>query len=237
MYKNRMSALLSAMLMITVVLGLTGCFAGKRASSAQFSGWMTKDEYKLLKQNKGKDKPIYGYVKPDVNYAFYTKMMIDPVVVYRPNKEAAPEDLQKAANNFYSILVNTLKKDYQMAVEPGPATLRVQVAVTHVSEGSSTMQAISSVIPIGIGASYMTDWVTGKPPFTGEASIEVKIIDSRTGELLGAAVDRRIADRNMASVMSTWDAVVKVEEIWAKLFAFRLCQERGEKDCVPPAQE
>jgi hypothetical protein len=79
--------------------------------------------------------------------------------------------------------------------------------------------------------------VTGKPVFAGEAAVEVKVTDASTGELLGAAVDRRIADRNLETAMNTWDAVTKVEEIWAKLFAYRLCVLRGEKDCLAPEKE
>lgn len=232
--KNKQGVIISVVLLVAASLLMTGCFAGKRASSAKFSGWMTKDEYKLLKQNKGKDKPLYGYVKPDVNFAWYTKMLLDPVVVYRPEKGGVPpEDAQKAANNFYSLLVKTLSKDYEMVTEPGPQTLRVQVAFTSVSEGSGTMQAITSIIPIGIGASYVTDWVTGKPAFSGEASIEGKMSDARTGELLGAVVDRRIADKNLETSINTWDAFHKVLEIWSNIFAYRLCELRGAKDCVP----
>jgi Protein of unknown function (DUF3313) len=224
----------SVVLMVAASLLMTGCFAGKRAGSAKFSGWMTKDDYKLLKKNEDSNKALYSYIKPDVNWAFYTKMLLDPVVVYWPSKGAPPEDVQKAANNFYSILVKTLSKDYEMVTEPGPKTLRVQIAFTSVSEGSGTMQAITSVVPIGIGASYVTDWVTGKPPFAGEASIEGKMTDARSGELLAAAVDRRIAQRNIATSIDTWDALQRVLEVWSKIFSFRLCQLRGEKDCLAP---
>jgi hypothetical protein len=83
MYRNRMLSFLSTMIMIAAVVAMTGCWTGKRASSAKFSGWMTQDEYKMLQQNQGKDKPIYGYNKPDMNFAFYKKMLLDPVVIYR----------------------------------------------------------------------------------------------------------------------------------------------------------
>jgi hypothetical protein len=89
------------------------------------------------------------------------------------------------------------------------------------------MQAITSVIPIGLVASYAQDWITGKPSFTGEASVEAKVIDANTGELLGAGVDRRIADRNLETAMDTWDAVTRVEEIWAKMLGYRLCKARA----------
>ena len=233
--RNKQGFRKSVVLIVAVALLITGCFAGKRASGVKFSGWMNKDEYKLLSKGSA-NQALYTYAKPGVNVASYTKMLVDPVVVYNPAKESNPEDVQKSVNNFYSILVKTLSKDYEMAKEPGPQTLRLQVAVTNISAGSGVGQTITSILPPGIIAGLATDWITGKPAFAGEASVEAKIIDASTGELLGAGVDRRIADKNIETAMNTWDAVTKVEQIWAKILAYRLCQARGAKDCLPPVE-
>jgi len=233
--RNKQGIRKSVVLIVAVALLITGCFAGKRASGVKFSGWMNKDEYKLLSKGAS-NQALYTYAKPNMNFASYTKIIVDPVVVYNPAKESDPQDVQKSANNFYVILVNTLKKDYEMALEPGPHTLRLRVAVTNVSAGSGVGQTITSILPPGVVAGLVTDWITGKPAFSGEASVEAKIIDASTGELLGAGVDRRIADKSIATAMDTWDAVTKVEQIWAKMLAYRMCKARGAKNCLLPEE-
>ena len=222
--------------LVAAALLMTGCFfTGKRARSVEFSGWMGEDVYSLLKKGDS-NGALYSYAKPGVNSAWYTKMLLDPIVIYNPAKENPPEDVQKSANNFYSILVKTLSKDYEMVKEPGPNTVRVRVAVTNISPGSGTAQTISSVVPIGIGVSVVSNWISGKPAGSGDVSVEVILTDARTNELLGAGVDRRIADKSLRTAMDTWNAVTKVQEIWAKIFAYRLCKARGAKKCIAPEQ-
>lgn len=214
----------------------TGCyFTGKRARSVEFSGWMNDDVYSLLQKGESQ-QALYSYATPGVDSAWYTKMLLDPVIIYGADEQAAQEDLQKVANNFYSILVKTLSKDYEMVKEPGPKTVRVQVAITNISPGSGTMQTITSVIPIGMGVGLATNWISGKPVYAGDVSVEVILHDARTGKLLGAGVDRRIADKSLKTAMNTWDAVTKVQEIWAKMFAYRLCKARHGKDCIPAVE-
>ena len=232
-----LSLMFVTLVVVSAALLMTGCyFTGKRAPSVEFSGWMGDDVHRLL-QKGGPNQALYTYAKPGVNSAWYTKMLLDPVVVYNPAKENPTEDVQKSANNFYSILVKTLSKDYQMVKEPGPNTVRVKVAITNISPGSGTAQTITSVLPIGAAVALVSDWISGKPAGSGEISVEVILTDARTNELLGAGVDRRIADKSLRTAMDTWNAVTKVQEIWAKMFAYRLCKARGGKDCVPAIEK
>lgn len=77
--------------------------------------------------------------------------------------------------------------------------------------------------------------VTGKPSFVGEASIESRIRDAQTGEVLGAAVDRRVGGKTLdAESFNSWGDVYEALAFWAKQARFRLCRERGEETCVPP---
>jgi hypothetical protein len=108
-------------------------------------------------------------------------------------KEGAPmEDIQRLANNFYLILQKELEKDYKMVNEPGPRTLKIQVALTDIEESWAAMDTVTSVIPIGMAVSAAKEFATGKPSFVGEVSAEVKATDARTGQLLAAGVDRRV---------------------------------------------
>lgn len=215
-------------------LVVTGCFSGKQAGGVKFSGFLGQDYAKL--QRGGPDQALYSYAKPGGDRISYTKILLEPVTVLVPAEEkgVVTEDMQKVANNFHFQLVKELSKGWEMVSEPKPNTLRLQVALTNISAGSGAMQAVTSVLPIGIAMSSLQSMVGGKPSFAGEVSVEAKVTDASTGELLGAGVDRRIADKSLKSSMDTWAALSDVTETWSKMFAYRLCKERGRTNCVSP---
>jgi hypothetical protein len=47
------------------------------------------------------------------------------------------------------------------------------------------------------------EYLTGRPTYQGEASVEYKILDAEDGELLAAGVDRRIGGRTLYSAKSS----------------------------------
>ncbi len=232
--KNKHRISISVVLLTIAALVMTGCFAQKQASSVKFSGFMAGDYDKLQKGGPG--QALYNYVKPGLNVSSYTKILLEPVTILRPAdaKGAVPEDDQKVANNFYSQLVTELSKNYEMVKEPGPNTLRVQVALTDISSGIGAVQTVTSILPIGLAVKLVQTMVGAKPSFSGEVSVEARITDANSGELLGAGVDRRIAEQEIGDVVNTWDNLTAVTETWSQMFAYRLCMLRGGMDCVKP---
>ena len=96
----------------------------------------------------------------------------------------------------------------------------------------STIPAPMNVFAL---ATLLKDLGTGKPLFVGEASLEMKISDAETGEILGASADRRVGKRHLDSEsFDSWDDVHKTLAFWAELVRFRLCKERGESTCMAP---
>jgi hypothetical protein len=85
--------------------------------------------------------------------------------------------------------------------------------------------------------SLLKDLGTGKPLFVGEASIEGKISDAATGEILAASADRRVGKRHLDShSFDSWDDVHKTLAFWAEQLRYRLCQQRGGADCTKPKE-
>jgi hypothetical protein len=82
--------------------------------------------------------------------------------------------------------------------------------------------------------SASTEFVTGKPAFVGEATVEAKVTDARTGELLAAGIDRRVGGDKIEASVDSWNDVNKILELWSKYFRFRLCKMRGERECTLP---
>ncbi|RJP66347.1 MAG: DUF3313 domain-containing protein [Candidatus Abyssobacteria bacterium SURF_17] len=210
-----------------------GCASSKQARSVEAKGFLV--DYSMLEKGKD-DQALLRYRNPKADIAGYTKVMLDPVLIAKPDKATQEQmaDLQKLATNYYVYLSTELGKDYSMVQTPGPGTLRIQAAITGAEKSNAVTNTVSSVVPIGMGVSLVKDFATGKPVGVGEATSEMKITDASTGELLGAAVDRRVGGKNPDGIIDTWDGADSAMEYWAKRLRYVLCLERGGIECVKP---
>jgi hypothetical protein len=108
--------------------------------------------------------------------------------------------------SFDPLVHLSLSKDYEMVSEPGPNTLHVQAAITRADPAYVVLRAVST-IPAPMNylapASLLKELGTGKPLFVVEASIEMKISDALTGEVLGASADRRVGKKRLDAVPIT----------------------------------
>ncbi len=224
-------------LMIAATFLVSGCARTKQARSVQDSGFL--GDYSMLEKGK-KGEALETYRNPDADWPSYSKILLDPVAIWsRAEKriDSTPqEDLQMLANNFYSLIYKEFSKDYEMVKEPGPRTMRIQIALTDVEKSWAAVNTVTSIIPVGIVVSAAKDFTTGKPSFVGEVSAEAKILDARTGQLLLMGVDRRVGSNSIRASVDNWDDANKICELWSKWMRFRLCKLRGDKDCSEPAE-
>ena len=170
---------------LLVLLG--GCATTKQARDVERSGFLG-DIYPLLHEGKeGEALLVYKPEKIDhARAAQYTKMLLDPVTIWRGDeskmKGLSQEALQNLADHFYSLLYLNLKEDYEMVQKPGSNTLRLQVAITKVEESMVVLDVVSSIVPQARVLSTVKGLATGKPAFVGEASIEAKLSDAANRE-------------------------------------------------------
>jgi hypothetical protein len=232
-YKTKLTGVL--MVIIIVAMGFSGC-GPTRARHVKQSGFL--GDYSMLEKRSEKERALYSYINPKVDWPSYSKILLDPIRIWRRSElamEGAPmEDVQRLANNLYLLLKKELEKDYEMVQEPGPRTMKFQMAFTDVEESWAAVDTFTSVIPISMGISAATEFITGKPSFVGEVSAEAKLTDAQTGQLLVAAVDRRVGGNEIEASVDNWDDVNKIIELWSKLIRFRLCKLRGGEDCFNP---
>ena len=214
-----------------------GCAKTKRAKDVEHKGYLV--DASILKKGTG-DEALYVYKNPKADWPSYSKILLDPVINMRRaelNEEGPPpEDIQRLANNFYVLLYKELDMDYEMVKMPGPRTIRIQVALTDLQESWATTDTVTSVIPVGMVLSASSEFVTGKPAFVGEATVELKATDARTGQLLAAGVDRRVGGDAIEASVDSWDDVNKIFELWSRWLKFRLCKMRGERECTRPIE-
>ena len=234
---------LTRILLVLMVALPVGCASAKQARSMEKSGFLG-DLYPLMhKGEKGEALLIYRNPRvAQIPRGTYKKMLLEPVTIWGPpaseHNASRQKDLQQVANMLYSLAYDSLSKDHEMVSVPGSNTLRIQAAITRADQSYVVLRAVST-IPAPMNAlalaTLLKDLGTGKPLFVGEASIEMKISDAVTGEILGASADRRVGKRHLDSgSFDSWDDVHKTLAFWAEKVRFRLCKERGEPSCIPP---
>jgi hypothetical protein len=231
---KRLTMTIPSVLCVAIALLLGGCASSYQAKRMEIKHTMLVNP-DILKPGTG-DQALYRYQNPDAKGKRYTKMLVDPVLLARSAEldAEALENYQKLANNGYIYLVEELRNDFQIVKSPEPETLRLQLAILDAEPSSKARNIMSSVIPIGIGISAIKGASTGKQTGVGEITAEFKITDAMTGELLGAAVDRRVGGKDPGGMFDSWHNADAAMKYWAKRVRFVLCTERGRANCVKP---
>ena len=228
---------MAAVLVIVVAfaLQLGGCGVGSHQARS-----LDVNESPLVNPDilvKGADdQALYRYVNPKADFKQYSKLMIDPVLVYKYaelDKEEL-ENYQKLANNAYVYLMKEMEKDYQIVKFPEPGALRIQMAIVDADSSKPVRNTLSTVVPIGMALSAVKYSATGKQAGVGEITLQLRITDANTGELLGAALDRRVGGKELTKLWSSWHNADDALQYWAKKVSFRLCEMRAGANCEKP---
>ena len=228
---------MAAVLVIVVAfaLQLGGCGVGSHQARS-----LDVNESPLVNPDilvKGADdQALYRYVNPKADFKQYSKLMIDPVLVYKYaelDKEEL-ENYQKLANNAYVYLMKEMEKDYQIVKFPEPGALRIQMAIVDADSSKPVRNTLSTIVPIGMALSAVKYSATGKQAGVGEITLQLRITDANTGELLGAALDRRVGGKEVTKLWSSWHNADDALQYWAKKVSFRLCEMRAGANCEKP---
>lgn len=240
-----------------VLVWLPGCGATRQPHAAPLgrtlegSGFLG-DLYAQMQDGEG-DQPLRVYRNPKFEdpaaFAQYTRMLVEPVVLYGgPDSELgkfSEEDRKHIADAVNGQLYEKLSSDYEMVAESAPKTLRIQAAVVDAEESWGKIEALSYVpIPMTFGAKMVVvgldTLLTGKPPFTGDLTVEAKLSDAQTGEVLSAMMDRRVGVRQPIigvfepETYDSWADVDQAIRYFAERVRRTLCVRRGGTDCVEP---
>jgi len=232
---KRQETIFAFALFVVVALLLGGCAGSYHARNLDVKDTMFVNPA-ILKPGTG-DQALYIYKNLEAAKGKrYTKVLVDPVLLRRSAELDAElmENFQKLANNAYVYLVQELQKDFQIVKSPEPETLRFQIAILDADPSSQVRNIISSVVPIGIGISAIKGASTGKQTGVGEITAEFKVTDAMTGELLGAAIDRRVGGKSVEGMYDSWSNANDALKYWAKRARFVICTEGRGVNCVKP---
>lgn len=224
-------------------IGCIGCAATQPARSAEKSGFL--GDYSMLKEGKrgvvkegSEDTALWVYKNPDVDWKKYKKVQLDPVTVWIAKdsqlSKVTPEDRKTMADLLWAKMDEALRKDYEMTNELGPDVMRMQIAITEGDKAWVVLDTVSSVIPQARLLSGAKSMATGVSAFTGSTSAELKVTDGGTGTILVAAVDRRGGTKSLRGVTNSWNDLEEAYRFWAEKSRYRLCQWRGDMNCIEP---
>ena len=226
----------SVFVLLTIAL-LGACATTKEGNVPEHTGFLRAPQ--LMTAGKpGQAQQVY--FKPDVDWATYDKVLLDPVTVWRGKesqfKGVKPADAQKMADYFFSLIHTALKKDYQMVTSPEPNTLRVSVAIIKLKEADVAMETVSTIVPQARLLTSLTNADSKSPAFVGQASIQANIVDAETNALLAEGADARVGGYTLSSVsLNSWTDVENIMKLWVARSTYNLCNARKGTDCVAPA--
>lgn len=233
--------------MIVVVgfaLVMTACAHTEKAGgygAAEPSGFLKKEDYAKLKPGTEDTDETLMYVGADTaKFKTYTKVWLEPVTVWRGEKSSAKdldkEDADYVAQYLQARLNEELQKDYTMVQEAGPNVVRVRFGITEAEKGIPGLDNITALHPGALLISKGKKQISGTESFVGATTIEMKLTDSQTDELLVAAVDRRGGGKYVWKSLNRWEDFEQAADYYAKHLRWRACKMRGESQCEMPEE-
>lgn len=143
--------------------------------------------------------------------ADYSKFYVLPVEVYyhdRARRTADWETLNELKKFTHQAIREAISDRYEMVVRDGPGVARVRVALTEVTPSYPVARLFGAA---------------------GGASLEAEIVDSVTGEQIGALVEAQKGTTMSMDSFSRYGGARGVVLDWAARFRARLDEVHGEK--------
>jgi hypothetical protein len=227
--------IINRLAVIVFILLSIGCARTYQARYVEKSHFL--DDYSLLKDGEDGDA-LLSFWKDGTNWTAYKKIILEPVITSKlPDSEL--NDMTHAENHRFKELFEykmreALKKNFKLVAHPGANTLRIQFAITDAESSTLLLDFYTAVYPSARALSLLKRLTTGTESFVGQASVEGKITDSQTGELLMASADCRAGGKTLMGAFDSWDDVEQAYQYWASQLNYQLCKKQGHSDCQEP---
>jgi hypothetical protein len=177
------------------------------------------------------------YINPSTAWTEYKQVLIPPVTFWADEKSSlSQDDQQKLIDFFHAALEKDLGAKLPVVQEPGPGVMSVQVALVDAESSTPVMRSISMALPQARVIGRLRYMATGSYGWVGGATAEVKIVDSVSGEVMAAGVDRRIGGSNVKNAAQwEWGDTEHAMDFWSQQIASRLSDwTKGIPSPAPP---
>ena len=206
---------LQSVVLISMCL-MVGC-AGQKMEIKNYSGFI--GDYSKLQAGPegGIDQ---RYIKEGVDFKKYNKIMLDQVRFYfksdAADKGIDADEMKELSDTFSRVMIDALGSAYPLVAKPGPNVMRLRVAITDIELPNRAINAVSTVLPVGLAISTIKSGVTGKGTGCGEVSMEFEALDSKTNQVIAEGVDRRSGGK--LDSMSKFGTAEEAFKFWAGRF-------------------
>jgi hypothetical protein len=211
-----------------MILTLHGC--AKDAAPLNFSGFL--GNYTGLRPSPD-ESGAWSYRKPEANFKRYTKIILDPLVIW-PSQNSAYGGIDaltawKLALAFQERMSQALAGGYVIVKEPGPGVLRLRAALTEVILERPTLASPGPLLPLANDILLQaSEKISGMNALEGEAAIEAELLDAESQERLAAFVEKRMSSKILLTRdKDSLGPVLEIFDYWANKLRHRLDKERS----------
>ena len=157
----------------------------------------------------------WTYKDPEVALSKYQSFLIQPTVVYADPAaqwgSTTPEQRQKYAEYMTRALSNAIAAGYKIADRPGPGVATMRLTLLGVQNTVGGVATVSRMTPIGFALNGIQSLRGKKGSMTGSVHAALEVTDSRSGDLLFAAVRQK--SPNALDIKSTLSTEKTVEAV------------------------
>jgi hypothetical protein len=180
---------------LALSLALAGCAVTQQAkvSDQAYCAFLGNDVCGRLVATNDKQEADLRWVNPNAKWTQYSKVLVDPVTFWGDaSTKLSAADQRTLTTFFFQALSAQLAKKFTVVDQPGPGVMTIQVALEDASAATPGLRSISLIEPHVRALATLKYLATGTFPFVGSAQAEAKITDSVSGEVLAAAVSKRV---------------------------------------------
>jgi uncharacterized protein DUF3313 len=215
--------------LLCLIISLQGC-ASTSSKPLNFSGFL--ENYSGLRP-AADGSGAWNYRKPDVDFQPYTKIMLDPLVIW-PSSQSTYGGLDastawRLARAFEDQMRQALAGGYPIVDTPGPGVLRLRAALTEVILQRPGIASPGPLIPLANDILIQaSEKVSGLNAVEGEAAIEAEMLDAQSHERLAAYVEKRVGPKVILTKdKDSLGPILDLFSYWAKRLRQRLDEARG----------
>jgi hypothetical protein len=190
------------------------------------SGFLTADYARLTPVQPGAARRTYE--NPDLPLSKYDELFIDRITLWRDadDTEAVESaDFQRVADDLHAVASERIGESFTLAKAPGPGVAKLRLALVAIDDPNDQLDV------------YVTHGDPSAPPsdealppglreFGREAWVEAEMLDSATGDVVFAVVDRAADVIPHARPIGTWRDLHDAFVAWADQAAGRIAEQR-----------
>jgi hypothetical protein len=211
---------------VAVLFSTGGCPATRgRRGAPEHSGFLR--DYSQLGKVEG-FPAAEVYVDPQARWSAYDSVQIDSVTLWASSDTAglSAEDRQMLTDTLYRALFKQLDSQFVVAEHAAPQTLRLRAALTQAKGANVPLRTVTTVVPQLRVLTTVTGLAADVAVTVGTATVEMEVLDSITGDRLGAGVDSRAGNKALFTTRTfkTWGDVEAACDLWSKRIAWQLAR-------------